>query len=178
MTRKSNAEKTPLPDDRPPLKVVPSPQPNEVFIWNDDDPPAINYAALGKRLAASDDLFRNPAYANGLILLLPGGKSKPVTKGADLAPIIVDRVRVTVERDGKSKGGMIPSAHLGAMLLAETFLSEFPPVDLITTVPMYLADFALTTPGYNDGGEGHRILFVGGKPQVSDSMEKINASWT
>ena len=122
MIRKANAEK---PDNQPPLKVVPSPQPNDLFVWNDDYPPAVNYAALGKRLAASKDLFRSPAYGNGLILLLPGGKSKPVTKGADLAPIVVDRVPVTVVRDGKSKGGMIPSAHLAAMLQAETFSQQF-----------------------------------------------------
>ncbi len=98
-----------------------------------------------------------------------------MTKGADLAPIVVDRVPVTVVRDGKSKGGMIPSAHLAAMLQAETFLSKFPPVDLVTTVPMYLADFTLTIPGYNDGGDGHRILYLGDKPQVADSMDTINA---
>ncbi len=175
MIRKANAEKPSVHDDQPQLKVVPSPQLNELFIWNDNDPPAVNYAALGKRLAASGDLFRSPAYGNGVIMLLPGGKSKPVTKGADLAPIVVDRVPVTVVRDGKSKGGMIPSAHLAAMLQAETFLSKFPPVDLVTTIPMYLADFTLTSPGYNDGGEGHRILYLGGKPQVSDSMDTINA---
>ena len=167
MLRKAKAEK---PDSQ-----LPTPQANEVFIWNDDDPPAANYAALGKRLATSGDLFRSPAYGNGLILLLPGGKSKPVTRGADLAPIVVDRVPVTVVRDGKSKGGMIPSAHLAAMLQAETFLSKFPPVDQVTTISMYLADFTLTTPGYNDGGEGHRILYLGSKPQVSDSMDTINA---
>src|SRR5208337_3048070 len=112
----------------------------------------------------SGDLFRSPAYGNGLILLLPGGKSKPVTKGADLAPIIVDRVPVRVVRDGKSKGGMIPSAHLGAMLQAEKFLSQFPPVDQVTSVPAYLPDFTLAVPGYNDGGDGHRILYLGAKP--------------
>jgi hypothetical protein len=70
---------------------------------------------------------------------------------------------------------MIPSAHLAAMVQAETFLSEFPPVDQITTVPMYLPDFTLTAPGYNDGGKGYRILYLGGEPQVSDSMDTINA---
>ena len=40
---------------------------------------------------------------------------------------------------------------------------------------MYLADFALTVPGYNDGGPGYRIVYTGGKPAVSDSMETINA---
>ena len=162
MKLKLRTDDSPLDDD-------------DKFIWDDDDPPADNYAALAKRLAASNDIYRSPAYGNGLILLLPGGKTKPVTRGANLAPIIVDRVPVTVVRNGKSKGGMIPSAHLGAMLQAETFLKHFPPVDLVTTIAMYLPDFRLTSPGYNDGGEGHRILYLGDKPKVSYLLDTINA---
>jgi len=32
----------------------------------------------------------------------------------------------------------------------------------------------LTTPGYNDDGTGHRILYVGGEPKVADSTDTIN----
>ncbi len=171
---KKPAKKNAVRDNQPPSNGVPSPQSNDgLFIWNDNDPPAANYMGLAKRLVASGDLFRSPAHGNGLVLVLPGGKSKPVLKGADLAPLVVDRVAVRVMREGKNKGGMIPSTHLGAMLQAETFLNQFPPVDQVTSVPMYLSDFTLTVPGYNDGGDGHRILYVGDKPLVSEAMDTI-----
>ena len=78
---KKPAKKNAVRDNQPPSNGVPSPQSNDgLFIWNDNDPPAANYMGLAKRLVASGDLFRSPAHGNGLILLLPGGKSKPVRK--------------------------------------------------------------------------------------------------
>ena len=64
------------------------------------------------------------------------------------------------------------AAHINDMLHAEKkFLAQFRTVDLVTAVPMFLPGWKLTQPGCNDGGEGHRIYYVGGQPQVSDSME-------
>ena len=40
---------------------------------------------------------------------------------------------------------------------------------------MYLPDFTLTVPGYNDGGSGHQILYTGGVAPISDSMDTIDA---
>jgi len=39
---------------------------------------------------------------------------------------------------------------------------------------MYLSDFTLTHPGYNDGGVGHRVLYLGEEPQVSETLTTIN----
>ena len=64
----------------------------------------------------------------------------------------------TVVRDGKSKGGMIPSAHLGAMLQAEIFLRQFPHVDLVTMV---------SVPGGGVGAASPRIHFLQDKPTSS-----------
>ena len=60
------------------------------------------------------------------------------------------------------------------MLRSERFLGQFLPVDRITNTPLYLPGYKLTEPGYNDGGPGHRILFVGNKPEVSHSHDTIN----
>ena len=97
-----------------------------------------------------------------------------ISKGAELAPVIVDRVRVLVLKGGKPKGSKIAAAHLNTMLGTETFLGQFRMVDLVTTTPVYLPDFTLTQPGLNEGG-GQRILYVGEEPVVSDSMDAINA---
>jgi hypothetical protein len=39
---------------------------------------------------------------------------------------------------------------------------------------MYLPDFTLTQPGYNDGGEGHRAVFRGQKPEIAMGMRTIS----
>jgi len=144
------------------------------LIWDEDGHVADNYSHLGKRLAETGDLFRDASINGGLLRLLSGGKHVPISKGSELLPVIVDRVPVRVVKDGKSKGGKIDAAHLNAMLQSEQFLGHFRPVDEITTVPMYLPGFVLTKPGYNDGGEHHRVIYIGGEPKVSDSLDTIN----
>ncbi len=158
------------------LKVArqPASAPEEgEFVWNEEDIAARNYKSLGKRLAASGGLFRRPGHGGGLLLLLPDGKHQAISKGADLAPVIVDRVPVRVEKGGKIRGSNIAAAHLNAMLRSRSFLDQFRSVDQITNIPLYLSDFSLTVPGYNDGGTGYRTFYTGGVPAVSDSLETI-----
>jgi hypothetical protein len=143
--------------------------------WIEDDHAAKNYRALGKRLTACGDLFRNTSYGAGLLQLLGDGSHAAITKGAELLPVIVDRVPVRVMKDGKIKGNTIPAAHLNAMLRSEKFLGQFRSVDLVTKTPMYLPDFTLTKTGYNDGGPGHRIYYTGGDAAISHSQEAITA---
>jgi hypothetical protein len=153
------------------------PEPDEgesVLVWDEDGQAADNYRRLGERLAQSDDLYRRPGHASGLLLVLEGGKHAVIAKGVDLAPAIVDRVPVAVVRGGRRKGSRINAAHLGAMLGSETFLGRFQRVDLVTPTPAYLPDFTLTRPGLNEGG-GQRILYTGSEPVVSDSLDVINA---
>jgi hypothetical protein len=150
-------------------------QSDPTFIWNEDDFAAENYARLGERLATSGDLFRSPGYGNGLTLLLPNGRTIPIDKGVGLLPVIIDRVPVRIIRDGKPKGGRIPAAHLNSMLMSESFLCNFRSVDRISTHPVLLADFSVTTPGFNDGGENHRILFSGMAVEPSSSLDTINS---
>jgi hypothetical protein len=101
-------------------------------------------------------------------------KHTVIAKGANLAPVIVDRVPVLVMKGGKAKGSRINAAHLNTMLGTETFLGQFRRVDLVTTTPAYLPDFSLTGPGLNEGN-GQRILYVGPEPVVSDFLDAINA---
>jgi hypothetical protein len=145
-----------------------------VFRWKEDGQAADNYLGLGQRLSECGDLYRRPGYAGGLLLILDGGKHVVIAKGADLAPVVVDRVPVIVMKDGKPKGSRINAAHLNAMLASETFLGQFRQVDQVTTTPAYLPDFTLTLPGLNEGG-GQRILYVGEEPVVSDSIEAMSA---
>lgn len=154
---------------------VEQPEVEADFIWDDGKVAKVNYEALGKRLALSGDLFRSPRHGSGLIQLLSSAKHATISKGADLLPVIVDRVRVLVMKEGKVKGSRINAADLNAMLRSEAFLGQFIPVDRLTAVPLYLPDFTLTGPGFNDGGTGHRILYSGDIPAISDDLETINA---
>ena len=72
-----------------------------------------------------------------------------------------------------SSGREIPIRSLDSMLKTELFLDQFRPVDQITRVPLWLPDFTLTKKGYNDGGKGFRILYLGDTPRVSQFLEFI-----
>ena len=87
--------------------------------------------------------------------------------------MIVDRVKMRVMKEGKVVGELPTSGNLNAMLKSEAFLSCFLPVDEVTTHPVYTAEFHLVQPGYNDGGPGNHILYIGPIPEVADSMEAI-----
>jgi hypothetical protein len=153
------------------------PEPNDaqaLIIWDEDDQAALNYRSLGQALSQFNDLYRRPGHASGLLLLLEDGKHVVIAKGSDLAPVIVDRVRVLVMKGGKPKGSRINAAHLNTMLGTETFVGQFRRVDLVTTTPAYLPDFMLTQPGLNEG-DGQRILYVGPEPVIADSLDSINA---
>lgn len=140
------------------------------FHWHDDKIAKLNYQALGRRLARSNDLFRSQQHGKGLLQLLPNGKHTTITKAAELLPVIVDRVKVLVVKGGKIKGSRINAADLNAMLRSELFLSEFKAVDRLTPVPLYLPDFTLTEPGLNGD-----ILYVGEEAVVSDEMDAVNS---
>ncbi len=150
-------------------------QPLVQYAWIEDEPAARNYRGLGKALAKAGDLFRRPGYGNGLLLVLPSGQQVVLKSASDLAPVIADRVALTVYLDGKPKGSNLAACHLNAMLKSESFLRQFHAVDLVTPTPRYLPDFRLTMPGFNDGGEGHRFLYVGQPPLVLESLDRIQA---
>jgi hypothetical protein len=135
---------------------------------------ASNYRGLGQCLAhAREDLYLNHADGPGLIQVLPDGKSLLVTKGPELAPIIVDRVKMRVIKEGKLVSELPTAAHLSAMLRSQAFLEQFWPLDEVATQPFYLDDFSLAKPGYTDGGPGQRVLYVGPEPEIANSTATI-----
>lgn len=146
---------------------VPGP---EVFNWDDDLPAGTNFVPFGQRLAASGDVFRQPDYGSGLVLVSPEGKPRLISKGADLAPVIADRVPVLVWKKGEIKSNKISAAHLNTMVHAETFLRQFDTIDEVTGTSLFLPNWSLTQPGYNDGG-GHRFFYVGGEPAIIPNRE-------
>lgn len=144
-----------------------------VFIWRIEKGAARNYRLLGQRLAESGDLYRNREDGHGLIQVLATGKARLITKGTQLAPLIVDRVRMRVEKEGKLVSELPTSAHLSAMLHSEEFLGQFTPVDEVTKTAFFLDNFSLVKPGFNDAGPGNRVLYVGEVQTSSPSLETL-----
>lgn len=147
----------------------------ETFVWEVDDGASRNYRAFGERLAACPDLYRNGSEGIGLLLVLPSGQTRLITRASELAPVIADRISMVVSKEGKVVSELPRAEHLNAMLRSERFLSCFGPVDEVARSPYYLDDFNLVRPGYHDGGPGKRILYVGPEPDIGENLETINA---
>jgi len=143
------------------------------FTWNVNDGARRNYARLGQRLAAVGDLYRDKATGHGLVLVRPDGTACHVGKGAQLAPLIVDRVSMRVVKEGKVVSELPTAAHLNAMLHAKAFLDQFRPVNEVTRTFFYAEGFVPLRPGYNDFGPGNRILFLGEAPSLAQSTDTI-----
>ena len=103
------------PQDYPTPRAVGK---RDVYDWFEDSPAVDNFAGLGRELAGSGDLYRNPAYAGGLLLALPGAHipPTPITDPATLDAVITDRQRVRVIKGGNIKGSSVPRRSLRTML--------------------------------------------------------------
>jgi hypothetical protein len=146
------------------------------YLYALDAPADQRFMALGRRLAVAGDLFRHPEPRSGLIQIVtkPATRQLSVTSATELQATIADRLPVKVVSDGKPKGALIPSADLSAMLLAEAFLAQFPPLDRLVDNAMYLPQtWDLTRPGYHDAGPGQRIYYVGPDPWVASGVDTI-----
>lgn len=175
------AEGAPVADEprpeTPDAPAAPAPA-DDNFEWDKDIDPAIVYADFGKHLAAAPgrDIFRNPGRGGGLLVAYDDPRELPqrVTKGAELAPLLVDRVRVRVMDRGVVVGRSVPSSDRSVMLGTEAFLDKFRMLDRVVTSPQYLPDFRLTVPGYNNGGRGHRIFYAGEPARVTRTRKTIS----
>jgi hypothetical protein len=148
---------------------------SQVVNWKVEDGARRNYRRLGKHLARRNgSLYRNTSDGHGLIQVSTSGTCRLITKAAQLAPVIVDTLTMKVTKEGKVVSELPTATHLNAMLHSEAFLKQFRPVDQVAKAPLYLADFALLPPGYHDGAEGQRLLYVGPEPRIADSTEAIS----
>ena len=118
-----------------------------------------------------------PEYGGGLLLASSDGRipQEHIQTASRLGPIIIDRLRVQVLKDGKTQKSHIPTGHLNTMLASEVFLLQFRVLDEVATSPRFLENFDLTVPGYNNGGNGQCILHIGEAGRVSQSTDTIRA---
>jgi hypothetical protein len=146
----------------------------QIVTWDVERGARRNYRRLGRHLARrNSSLYRNTSEGHGLIQVSGNGTCRLITKASQLAPVIVDTLTMRVMKEGKVVSELPTAAHLNAMLNSEAFLGQFRPVDQVARTPLYLDDFSLLPPGYHDGGDGRRRLYVGPEPRIADSTEAI-----
>ena len=152
-----------------------SPTHKGLLIWDVGKPAADNYRLLGDGLATTGNLFQDGTTGHGLVWVRPDGTTCRIIKGTQLAPLIVDRVPMQVQKEGKVVRELPAAEHLNAMLHSRAFLDQFLPLDEVARVFFYMDGFKPIQPGYNDLGPGHRILFLGQPPKPVWSLDTINA---
>lgn len=146
-----------------------------MVLWRVEKGARRNYRHLGKRLAERNPaLYRNGSAGHGLIHVSPVNAQLRITKASQLAPVIVDTLSMKVMKEGKVVSELPQACHLNAMLRSEAFLKQFRPVDNVAKMPLYLDNFSYVQPGYHDGGNGQRLLYVGPAPRIANSIETIN----
>src|SRR5262249_19814564 len=129
--------------------------------------PAENAEALGRELARFGDLFAG----RDELLIVPDKEHQAlhVRDGKGLARLCVDRARILLVDGAEKKAGLPLTGFLEMILGTAAVLGSFRPVDMVTDVPLYLPDFTLTMPGYNDGGPGHRVMYTGPKSDLANT---------
>ncbi len=141
----------------------------QTYQWRMEKGLPCNFRRLGKLLASVSPQFYR-ACQGGLILVLPGNEVRHIATAKELAPLLIDTIRIKVTKEGKLHGELPGTTILNHMLRSERFLAAFRPVVEVTTTPICLPDFAVTQPGYNAGG----VLYLGNPPAAADGLEAIN----
>jgi len=142
------------------------------YIWKVERGAKQNFRRLGKCLhEVNPNLFRRVGL-HGLLLVLPSGETRLIEKGPQIAPVLIDSMTIKVIKDGKVISEMPNAGLLNAMLRSEMFLNNFPPVTKVVRRPIYLHDYSLSVPGYQQNLDEH-LLYVGPKPEISMSVKTI-----
>lgn len=115
-----------------------------------------NFTLLGSLLASLGlPLFRHAE--GGLILVEDGDRIRRLRSAKELAPLLIDLVRVAVFKNSKYQGEAIQDGILNKMLASRSFLACFREVQEVVRTPIVLPGFAASQPGFNEGG----VLHVG-----------------
>ncbi|MBL8797208.1 MAG: hypothetical protein JNM56_25120 [Planctomycetia bacterium] len=115
-----------------------------------------NFSRLGKLLAGLGlPLYRHP---DGGLLFVEDNRPRRITTAKELAPLLIDHVRIAVIKNGKYHADRVGEPSLHSMLHSRSFLAHFPVVDDVVTTPVVLGDHTQARPGYNANG---KILYLG-----------------
>jgi len=98
------------------------------------------------------------------------GRPRRITTAKELAPLLIDNIRIAVTKNGKYHGERVADAVLNNMLASRTFLQHFRRVEEVVTTPIVLPDFTPTQPGFNAQGG---VLYLGPTVATSNDLHAI-----
>lgn len=128
-----------------------------------------NFQHVGKLLASlSLHLYQHP---DGGVLRVENGQAHRITSAKELAPLLIDNIRIAVTKNGKYVGEKPSDSVLNNMLLSRSFLANFRLVEDVVTTPVVLPDSTPCQPGFNVQG---RILFLGSAVSTGKGLANIN----
>lgn len=127
-----------------------------------------NFRAVGKLLSS----LKLPLYrhSEGGMLLVEIDKPLRITSAKELAPFLIDTIRISIKKNGKYHGEKPADSILNNMLRSRSFLDNFVTVEEVVKTPIVLPGFVPSQPGFNDGG----ILHLGPEVAVSKGTNTIN----
>jgi hypothetical protein len=128
-----------------------------------------NFREVGKRLASLGlQFYQHP---DGGLLLVEDNRPRRITSSKELAPLLIDHIRITVTKDGKYHGERLAEATLNNMLWSRSFLKNFRRVEEVVTTPIALPDMTTSQPGFNSQGS---ILYLGPSVVLGNGIGVIN----
>jgi len=115
-----------------------------------------NFWEVGRLLGSLGlDLYQ---HHDGGLLLAEDGRVRRIASAKELAPLLIDNIRIRVAKNGRYHGERVVDTTLTNMLYSRHFLTHFRRVDDVVTTAIALADYTPSQPGYNPQG---RILYLG-----------------
>ena len=138
------------------------------FVWRMEDGLDCNFAGVGKLLRS----LKMPLYehAEGGLLFVEGNRPHRITSAKELAPFLIDHIRITVTKNAKYHGEKPSDSVLNNMLRSRSFLDNFLRVEEVVTTPILLPDHRPSKPGFNVGG----ILHLGRTVSTRKSLRHMN----
>ncbi len=138
------------------------------FVWRMEAGLDCNFVGVGKLLSS----LKEPLYEHveGGLLLVEGDRSHRITSAKELAPFLIDHIRIAVTKKGNFHGEKPSDSVLNNMLRSRSFLDKFLRVEEVATTPILLPDHRPSKPGFNKGG----ILHLGRTVSTRKSLRHIN----
>lgn len=128
-----------------------------------------NFREVGRLLASLvPQIYR---HLDSGLLLVEDDRPRRIASAKELAPIVIDNIRISVTKKGKYHGEKPSDAILNNMLSSRNFLRNFKRVEEVVTTPVALSDHSISKPGFNlQGG----VLHLGSAVVVSQSLDTIH----
>jgi hypothetical protein len=149
------------------VETVEAPVDKPGFNWQVDAGLNNNFDALGKLLVSLQiDIYRHPDVG---LLIVEDGRPRQLAVARDIAPFLIDHVRIRVTKFGKYYAEKPSDSALSSLLRSQSFLHHFPRVEAVVTTPVALADGSPSQTGLNAGG----ILYLGPPVTVRRELSHI-----